>query len=484
MKIFLSYASEQSELAKEIALALRAENHTVFFDRSALAAGEAYNADIRKAIENSQLFVFLISPHSVTAGRYTLTELDFAERKWPRPWGYVLSVMVTPTPKADIPPYLRAGTVLQPSGNVAATIAAEIHRIPKSGWLRIVQRYRAQLLVLLALMIVGAGAAWWYQQDQVERAALGRLFSEAQIQQDNGHYEDAWRLLEKARSLSPENPEVHENEAKLAMAWLENARITVGKGSFSEIVDKVLPPLSRCSVSPDKVHAANCLAHMGWGDFLKSREGHGGLNPDQFYRRAIALDPENAYAHAMWGFHILKSNGPVDEAKQHFERALATGKERPYVRQMQIGALLYYAVEHLEEEVMRVVNDMRLNSEPLPPGDRDYSIRWSKLWNVYYSRMLNATEQQSFFSALSPADHLATFQWVFPEDIVPQNKRDLYRFFLGSFQELAGNHAGALATFRSLQKTLSKYHTSGRLPDKTAEAIDRLSRLTRSDKTQ
>ena len=36
MKIFLSYASEQSELAKEIALALRAENHAVFFDRSSL----------------------------------------------------------------------------------------------------------------------------------------------------------------------------------------------------------------------------------------------------------------------------------------------------------------------------------------------------------------------------------------------------------------------------------------------------------------
>jgi TIR domain len=100
MKIFLSYASEQSELAKEIALALRAENHTVFFDRSSLASSEPYNADIRKAIENSQLFVFLISPHSVTAGRYTLTELDFAEHKWPRPWGYVLSVMVMPTPKA------------------------------------------------------------------------------------------------------------------------------------------------------------------------------------------------------------------------------------------------------------------------------------------------------------------------------------------------------------------------------------------------
>jgi hypothetical protein len=61
MKIFLSYASEQSELAKEVALALRAENHTVFFDRSRLAPSESYNAEIREAIEESQLFIFLIT---------------------------------------------------------------------------------------------------------------------------------------------------------------------------------------------------------------------------------------------------------------------------------------------------------------------------------------------------------------------------------------------------------------------------------------
>lgn len=480
MKIFLSYASEQSELAKEIALALRAENHTVFFDRSALAPGEAYNAEIREAIGDSQLFVFLISPDSVTAGRYTLTELDFAEHKWPRPWGYVLSVVAMSTPTADIPPYPRAGTFLQPSGNIAAEVAAEVERISRLGWLRVLQRYRTQLLVLLALAILGAGAFWWFQEVQVERATLGRLFSEAKIQQDNGHYEDAWRLFEKARSLAPENPEVHENEAKLAMAWLENARITGGRGSFSAIVDKVLPALSRCAVSPDKLPAADCFAYMGWGDFLKSREGQGGLNPDQFYQRALALDPENTYAHAMSGFHILASHGSLDEAKQHFERALATGKERPYVRRMQIAAFLNYRIE---DEAIGVVNDMRLNSEPLPPEDSDYSLRWSKLWNVYYSRMLIATEQQSFFSALAPADHLATFQWLFPEGTVPEDKRDLYRFFLGSFQELAGNYADALRTFSRLQKSLGKENLGGRLSDKTTEAINRVSKLNRTGNT-
>jgi len=488
MKIFLSYASEQGEFAKEIALALRAEGHTVFFDHSSLASSEAYNAEIRTAIESSQLFVFLISPHSVAAGRYTLTELEFAERKWPTPWGQVLAVMVAPTPKVDIPPYLRAGTILQPSGNIAASVAAEVHRMSRPGWLRLLRRYRAQLLVLLALVAFGAGAARWCQQGQVKREAVAGLFRQAKIQLDGGHYEEAWNLFEQARLLAPDDLEVHENEAKLAMAWLANVRITVGKGSFSAIVNKVLPALSRCSVSPDKLPAADCLAHMGWGDFLKSREGQGGLKPEQFYRQALALDPENAYAHAMWGFHILESRGSLADAQERFERALASGRERPYVRRLQLAAFLYYTDERVEAEGVRILNDMRLNDEPLPPGDRDYSVRWSKLWNIYYSRIFLENEQQSFFSALAPSDHLATFQWLFPEDIVPESKQDLYRFFLGSFQELAGNYPDALTTLSSLQsslqKGLGKEHGGGRLLDKTTEAVSRLSKLNPTRKTQ
>ena len=39
MDIFLSYASEQRASAEEIALALREEGHTVFFDRTELPEG-------------------------------------------------------------------------------------------------------------------------------------------------------------------------------------------------------------------------------------------------------------------------------------------------------------------------------------------------------------------------------------------------------------------------------------------------------------
>jgi hypothetical protein len=139
-------------------------------------------------------------------------------------------------------------------------------------------------------------------------------------------------------------------------------------------------------------------------------------------------------------------------------------------------AALYITDERLQDEAIRVINGMRRNSEPLPPEDRDYSIRWSQLWNIYYSRLLNGTEQPSFLSALEPADHLATFRWLFPEDKIPESKRMLYRFFLGNFQELAGHPVVALETFRELMKALPN-DAAGPLAEKTAAAVMRLSKL-------
>jgi hypothetical protein len=108
MDIFISYASEQRAVAEEIALSLRGEGHQAFFDRAELPEGDAYNARIREAIRACDLLIFLVSPESVSEGRYTLTELRFAEERWRSPAGRVLPVMARPTDTAAIPASLRA----------------------------------------------------------------------------------------------------------------------------------------------------------------------------------------------------------------------------------------------------------------------------------------------------------------------------------------------------------------------------------------
>ena len=55
MRIFLSYASQDSEEAKSIYLALRDQGHEVFFDRADLLAGDEYHNRIRAAIDHAHL---------------------------------------------------------------------------------------------------------------------------------------------------------------------------------------------------------------------------------------------------------------------------------------------------------------------------------------------------------------------------------------------------------------------------------------------
>ena len=103
-------------------------------------------------------------------------------------------------------------------------------------------------------------------------------------------------------------------------------------------------------------------------------------------------------------------------------------------------------------------------------------MRWSRLWNIYYTRLLDGRGQQAFFAVLSPSDHLATFQWIFPAEIVPESKQTFYGFFLGSLQEHAGDSARALTTLQTMQKTWGKeLGYNERLHAKTTEAITRLS---------
>jgi TolB-like protein/Tfp pilus assembly protein PilF len=62
--VFLSYASEDSEAAQRIADALRAAGIEVWFDKSELRGGDAWDRQIRQQIHECRLFIPIISAHS------------------------------------------------------------------------------------------------------------------------------------------------------------------------------------------------------------------------------------------------------------------------------------------------------------------------------------------------------------------------------------------------------------------------------------
>jgi hypothetical protein len=132
MKVFLSHASEDKASAESITFSLRNRGHLVFLDRDDLPAGESYDQRIERAIKDSDLFIFLVSPSSVAQGRYTLTELAFARRKWQHPSGHVLPVMAVKTPFNEIPEYLKAVTILEPLGNITPETSAIVDDLAAS----------------------------------------------------------------------------------------------------------------------------------------------------------------------------------------------------------------------------------------------------------------------------------------------------------------------------------------------------------------
>ena len=146
-KVFISYPREYERLADEIALKLRARGYHVFYDKLSLPPGEGYDQKIERAIASSDAFVFLIGPHSVKAGSYTLTELQFAKYRWPDPSGHVIPIAVARTNLGDVPQYLKDTGIHVPSGDLPAEVAAKVDRIGTS--------YRA-LLVAGVMALFGA----------------------------------------------------------------------------------------------------------------------------------------------------------------------------------------------------------------------------------------------------------------------------------------------------------------------------------------
>jgi hypothetical protein len=61
--VFLSYASQDAAAAERIAVALRTAGIEVWFDRSELRGGDAWDQMIRKQIKACGLFIPVISNH-------------------------------------------------------------------------------------------------------------------------------------------------------------------------------------------------------------------------------------------------------------------------------------------------------------------------------------------------------------------------------------------------------------------------------------
>ncbi len=469
MKLFISYPSNQRDLAERLRIALEGEGHAVFTDRAELREGETYHEALREAVDNAEGLVFLITPRSVAPGSYALTELDLAQRQWRSPAGRVLPVLVEPTPLASIPPYLRAVTLLQPKGDVVAETVAAMAR------LRGDSRHGRWIALGALLLALAAAAGWWWRETGLERervvarqALLESEIAAATQLCEVGSHAVAWDQFTLVAGRFPDDDRLRLAREDCGMRWLREMRVS-DKETFSALTAKVQPLLAQGLARSDKERRADLRAHLGWADFLRSRDGVAAPDPIPQYRGAIEDDPLNVYAQAMWAHNLAWKGSVIDEAASRFAIAARSTRERAWVRDMQFAAAL--SRRALFGYALVAANDMRQQGEAPSTQQRDQIWRY-----VIDGPMLAPDERRDLLAALTPADQIATFEWLFPADRVSAERRAVWRFVKAMLLLNTGDLAGGREALAALVSELDEVKDDGRTARAARSQLDALRR--------
>ena len=476
MKIFLSYPSAERPLAERLVLALEAEGHEVFFDRDDLPAGETFHARLREGIQDADAMIFFVTPASVKTGAYALTEMEIARQRWAKPGGRVLPVMVAPTPINTLPAYLSAVTLLLPKGELVAETVAAVAKMDRN---RSGTGRKLAIAGAVALVLAGAGTYGWRQAQQSRAVqtvqdALQRdeaAATQARQMCEDGSHGAALQQLGELAAHVPASPHAASLRDDCAMRWIRQMRALRGENgviTFDQQLTVVQPVLVQALAAAQGQRAADLRAHLGWAEYLRQRESTGVSDPVPHWRRAIREDVDNVYAHAMWGNVLTRSD--FNAARKHFERAVASGRERAWVRGMQMANTLG-GDEEQSAYAVAVANEMRRGNETLTEAQR------RRLWTYAFGqRLLDPDVRKALFAALPAADLLTTFEWLYPAAETQSASNLLGRFGQASLQFHAGQHDAARGGFESLVRDMQAARQSGRVLDQSKAALAALAR--------
>ena len=201
--VFLSYASEDADAAARICEALRAAGVEVWFDRSELRGGDAWDSQIKKQIHDCALFVPLISAHTnARIEGYFRREWNLATRRlldMAHDAAFLLPVVIDETREADarVPEeFFRAQWTRLPDGETPPAFTRRVRQLlgaesapvrharsaatgqiePSARGVLSVRpwfwfaggrgkhRVRRVGLALIALLLILGGGAFWYYQ--------------------------------------------------------------------------------------------------------------------------------------------------------------------------------------------------------------------------------------------------------------------------------------------------------------------------------
>ncbi len=289
-----------------------------------------------------------------------------------------------------------------------------------------------------------AGIADYFEGQSELRA----LIATADERLTRADFETAWLTNAKARQLAPKNADAAAQQARIAMKWIENVRLSSAAGpkSFSEVVDPLKAVLIERLASARGQQKADLHAHIGWANFLRFRDGHPKTDIAEEFDAALIEDPDNLYGHVMRGFWILWNGGPIDKARGDFDIALRSNTDPAYSDMLIMSALLNNSSDEFMAGSIDYAEKIRKAGRNLDDGTK------SKLIQYYTVCLRNKDLLARFGRTLPAAEQVAFLDWLRQANVDAYKTR-VATYFMAVFAESAGRRDEATGLYSNLVST-------------------------------
>ena len=329
---------------------------------------------------------------------------------------------------------------------------------------------------LIGLFVSVAGGVTWLVHRHQQAAERQAQMATAEAQAKQGEYEAAVQSYGVLLKSDPLDRPVLDAQLNTAMGWAENFHVSVGENqSAADVagpeIDEILAILDAGLTRSKGTEAADVQAHIGWAHWLNQNIADREFGPlaEQNLRASLAADESNVYGNAMLGNWMLQNYKNFSEGIEHLNKAVATGKARPFVRRLQVGALVSLDKKDDRIELMKAANDIRKSGESL---DEEYKKR---ILNTCFDPMVTDDGGLAVcLTAVKPDEAWQTYLWLDDQRQDAQGKNLDHDFVEANLLEVSGKRQESLEKYRALQQELKGQ--AGTMKDLVNAAIARLSR--------
>lgn len=329
---------------------------------------------------------------------------------------------------------------------------------------------------LIGLFASLAGGVTWLVTHHRQQEQRGAKLALAQTQTKQGDYQGAIQSYSELLKDDPSYQPALDGQLRAAEQWVDDFSVTAPEGQdvapvAAAALNQIIPILDAGMARSKGAQAADVQAHVGWAHWLNERIAEREFDDaaEQNLRAALQLDPTNVYANAMLGNWMLQNNKKLGDAMHNFDAAESTGKERPFVRDMELGGLHDLDQKGARAAQVKIADAMRRNGEPLDEERKDNILSF-----CFNPTMTKHDDLVESLTAVPPDDEWKTYLWLDDHTEDPDGQRLVREFIQANLLELSGKRTESLAIFRQLGQEL-KNSASG-MVDPVRAAIARLSR--------